>query len=207
MTTGSANFFILRLRKELSCAWIMNYEDLRRFERLEKGSSKLVELDKDFYLTASELVRHYQAKAKSSAEDRRTLENVVKILKSIFEHREQKLLVRALHDARVAGQDFTGMTLEEQRLATGISKALRDAREDFEAVLLGEKKPAAADIKDIPEVGRAEPDTVLIRLLKKTPKFVSSGLEEYGPFEVNEIARLPRREAELLFSKSLAEQV
>lgn len=184
----------------------MDYEELRRFERLERGSSKLVELDKDFYSSSSELVRSFIAKAKESSEDARTLENVVKMLKSIFEYREQKVLSKALRCSRNGEQDLAGLTLEEQKLAQGLIRVLKEGREEFEATLLGKKRPAAS-IEDIPKVGELEDSFVLIRLVKKIPRFVSSDLKEYGPFEANEIARLPKLEAELLFNKSLAEKV
>ena len=48
---------------------------------------------------------------------------------------------------------------------------------------------------------------VLVRILKDVPKFVSPEMKEIGPFEANEIKRLPEKEATFLSDNKFAERI
>ena len=50
-------------------------------------------------------------------------------------------------------------------------------------------------------------DTKLVRFMSHIPKFVGPELEEYGPFEEEDIANLPNEIADLLIGKGKAEEI
>ena len=50
-------------------------------------------------------------------------------------------------------------------------------------------------------------DTKLVRFLYSVPKFVGKELEEYGPFEEEDIANLPIEIAKVLIDKGRVEEV
>jgi hypothetical protein len=96
-----------------------------------------------------------------------------------------------------------------------LKKVVKQNRVEFENLLTGEVT-VATDTKAILEEkiasvgnGNAPEDlnTVLVRILKNIPKFVSSDMQEYGPFAANEIKKLPKKEAELLSKKQFVEMI
>ena len=189
----------------------MNYEDLRRFQRLEKNVALGV-IDKDFYTRLSELIRYYQPKARESQDDAKILENIIKISRDIFERREQKIVQKALNAVRTGkAVDCESLAPEEKKLLDALVDCLRTSRNNFEAVLSGDIRKELEKIQhidDIPEIGEAEDlNYILVKIIKKVPKFISDNMKEYGPFEENEIVKLPKREAELLSEKNFAEKI
>lgn len=70
----------------------MNYEDLRKYQRMERNASNLAEVDKEFFTKLSVLIKDHKEKYEQtkSIEDLKTLENIIKIARDIFERREQR---------------------------------------------------------------------------------------------------------------------
>jgi len=194
----------------------MNYEDLRRFQRMERNSSKLGELSRGFYDELSQLLSSQKAKCKEGqAEETKVFENMIKTARDVFDRREQKILTKAMRFARTNETEKDVITDEEKTLFEKLSEDLKKSRQDFEMLLIGNGK--ARDLKkiqninDIPTInnGQAGEDLniVMVRILKKVPKFVSGDLKEYGPFEANSIVKLPRKEADLLSNRNFIELV
>ena len=50
-------------------------------------------------------------------------------------------------------------------------------------------------------------ETKLVRFLHSVPKFVGKELEEYGPFEEEDVASLPAELADVLVRKGRAEEL
>ena len=195
----------------------MNYEDLRRFQRMERNSSRLGELPRGFYDELCQLLLSQKTKCKeaSSAEETKVFENMVKTARDIFDGREQKILTKAMRFARTNETEKDVITDEEKTLFERLSEDLKKSRQDFEMLLMGNGKARDLEkiqnINDIPVINNGLPgedlNIVMVRILKKVPKFVSGDLKEYGPFEANSIVKLPRTEADLLSNRSFIELV
>jgi len=195
----------------------MNYEDLRRFQRMERNSSKLGELPRNFYDELSQLLASQKAKCKeaSSAEETKIFENMVKTARDVFDRREQKILTKAMRFARTNETEKDVITDEEKTLFEKLSEDLKKSRQEFEMLLVGNGKPRNLEkiqnINDIPTINNGQSgedlNIVMVRILKKVPKFVSGDLKEYGPFEANSIVKLPRKEADLLSNRNFIELV
>jgi hypothetical protein len=94
---------------------------------------------------------------------------------------------------------------------------MKKNRQDFDLLLLGEGNQRnigkIQNINDIPSIEvKQEKESedlniVMVRILKKVPKFISGDLKEYGPFETSAIVKLPRREADLLSNRNFVEIV
>ena len=199
----------------------MDYEDLRRVQRLETGSASLAQVDAQFYGQVADLLSGQRA----SGKDSKIFDNSVRTLRDIFERREQKLVLQALRAAH-GGAAVDGVPTEEKEFFNKLVEALRQNRSSFEELLSGEVKHRSEalslqNIRDIPtiesngsgvskqkEAKSGEPlNNVLVRIIKKVPKFMASNASEIGPFEANEIVKLPRQEAQLLSSKNFAELI
>ena len=66
-----------------------------------------------------------------------------------------------------------------------------------------QEKPQS-DFKSVLEIKKS---MKLVRFINAVPKFVGPELEEYGPFQEEDIAKLPVEIAEVLISKGRVEEI
>ena len=162
----------------------------------------------------------------------RQLENIHKIVKDIYEKREKKIIGMALDRSRTKSNliDTTALLNEEKALFDAITSVLNSYRDAIIVSVINEKIPfmSQSDVKlpdrnfrtalEIKKAdGNIEPDnlfaenttdnTKLVRFLGHVPKFVGTELEEYGPFEGEDIANLPSQIADILIGKGIAEEI
>lgn len=208
---------VIEADKPASFGDMVKYEDIRRHQRMERNAPNLSSVDGEFYIELAEFVKECKEKysTSSSSEDLRALENTLKIARDIFERREQKLLMKSLQCVRTGEPSDGVLPKQECELLDALMKTLRENRQEFERALQGGTAPAkqVQHINDIPKINsgstenREDLNNVLVRILKKIPKFVSADLKEYGPYDSNEIVKLPLREVELLSSKNFIEVI
>ena len=103
---------------------------------------------------------------------------------------------------------------QEKELFDNVVKLLSMGRENILFNLINLKEPTALEslslekkegIKEKEE--EKKKDTKLVRFLSAVPKFVGKELEEYGPFEEEDIASLPIEIADVLVNKERAEEI
>ena len=194
----------------------MNYEDLRKYQRMERNASSLAELDPKFYSNLNELIKEYKEKYEStrSIEDAKVLDNIQKIALDIFERREIKILSKAIKSARSGVKEDKLVEIEIDLFDKTVC-LVKENRVYFEKALIGNgfdtpvKSPLEQKINAVEkEMCKSEDlNRVLVRILQNIPKFVSVDGSELGPFESNQIVRLPLKAAQLLVDKSFAEQM
>jgi len=184
----------------------MDYEELRKFQRMEKNSSSLSDLSNDFYERLAQLIRDKTAEYEEtkSVSVLRELENIKKIALDLFERREQKIMLKALHGVRINDFSDSNFPAFEKELFEQIIESLNNKKKEFESIINGEitlkEKEKIVDEK-IKGIGKI----VLVRVLKSMPKFIGSHMQELGPFEENEIVKLPEEDAKMLAEKGFAE--
>lgn len=210
----------------------ITYETLFDLLRREKTRAELQELDKKFF---EDIVGYLNEKKKvlveqkskidlfSSTEREKTqkqLENIKKILKEIYEKRESKIINMALNKSRVPSFIIDGAVFldEEKKFFEQLLGLMDDYRKGIlfrtlegEQPLLEEKKVnkeiAEKEVEKEQNVERKETEknNSIVKFKNSVPRFVGTELEEYGPFEENEIANLPLEIASVLVEKDRAE--
>ena len=213
----------------------ITYETLFDLLRREKARDELQELDKNFFEDLSKYIDEkkkifIEQKSKldlfSSTEKEKTekqLENIRKILKDIYEKREIKIINLAISKSRVPGiiVDTAVFLEEEKKFFDQLIEILDNYRigilfrilEGEPPLLKEEKAGAASDHKDDykeqnigeKEETKSESSNKVVRFKNAVPRFVGAELEEYGPFEQDEIANLPPEIASVLVEKDRAE--
>ncbi len=200
----------------------MDYETLRRLQRTERNNADLASLPEDFYTQLAEyinsLVKEY--KRTGSPQDIMKLENVIKISKDIFQRRSQKMLLHALRTLKENSNSAPELVEIEKKCYRDIVSSLEEMNGEFEKVLTGERpvlgteaaEEASKALEKIEEIGEPAGEeqtlnSVLVRILQNVPKFVSSDMQEYGPFQPRDLVRLPEKEARLLIERGFAEKV
>lgn len=164
---------------------------------------------------------------------RNQLSNLKKMLRELYERREKKIISMALNKSRTNSSiiNTTALLKEETALYESLRVIMDQFRADILSNMLEEKRPeirkhepSAGNItasqgqiqpgdaqKTAPGQPMAQPapnvliNTKTVRFLKPVPKFVSKDLRVYGPFDEEDIAKLPEDAADLLIEKGRAE--
>jgi DNA replication factor GINS len=180
---------------------VLNYDELRRIHRLEKNSSRLTELEEDFFDELNEFVDEEKKAYFDSLKDfsipkTRSFTNLKKLVEEIFLIREKKILNKVLVAAKTKEKEFVGFTPEEKKLFSGILKQVESHDALLDMVFSAEKRPS----------GKKKPKTlnkVRVRISSEIPSFVGTDMKEYGPFKKGEETELPASIAKLLEGRNL----
>jgi len=175
----------------------IDYDELRRIHRLEKNTSKLVEVEDDFIdlltVFVEEEKKKYLASLKNfSSSDAREFANLKRIVDDIFQMREKKILNKALIAAHTKESEDENMAVQEKETFKKLLKILSEHRDLFDN-LFGEKE-------------KREIELVCVKILKDVPTFVGTDMKEYGPFVEGEKVELPSKIARLFVTRKIAEE-
>jgi DNA replication factor GINS len=199
--------------KEIS----ITYETLFELLRREKNRDELQSMSPTFYQDLVEYLatkkqlteKRFQELEVEGMEQRRLLiqmDNTTKIVREIYERREKKIIMMALNKARTGSSIIDTSTLleEEKKLFDDLISVLDTTRQGVLCNLLNARLP---DLCPKQKQEAPQDDTRMVRFLHSVPKFVGTELETYGPFETDDVARLPSEIASVLISKGRAEEI
>ncbi|MDP3728223.1 MAG: hypothetical protein Q8R18_02095 [bacterium] len=196
---------------------IITYENLYEILRREKYRTELQKIDETFYqdvikyLQEKTAILESQSKKQSifaSTEVEKTqtqLKNALKILKELYEKRENKIIQFALFCSRSNNaQDTSTMLPEEFALYSQLKETLDNYRVGILNNLLQNKLPLVNCIYPKDLKGEEKTDSLSIQLIKDIPEFVGPDLSVYGPFKIGEKQQLPKIIAEMLINTEQA---
>ena len=202
--------------KEFTVSYATLFELLRR-ERDREDLQKLVP-------TFIQDVRNYVKDQKLAAERAETSEekhkvekeilNLKKIIHQIYDRRERKIVNMSLDKSRIKTNiiDTAAMLEQEKALFQSLLDILNKNRE-YNSSLIFEDKPDKRPETHLEpkeeekKQDEEKKDKILVRFTKAVPRFVGKELEEYGPFEEEDMANLPEEIAKVLIEKSRAEEI
>ncbi len=202
---------------------IITYETLYELLRREKLRPEIQKLEDSFfedivkYLKEKHSILESQ-KSKDSVfsqleieKTKRQIDNILKIIKEIYEKRENKIVNLALMSSRTESENKTPLMLkEEKELYTNLLNDLIKSRKDILKNILEAKLPLIEKTekpKGLKSYSEPENSIKLIRFLQEIPQFVGTDLDTYGPFDKEDIANLPLEIADLLIKKEKAEEI
>ncbi len=182
----------------------LSYEDLRRIYRLEKSTSKLVNVDDDFYNALYEFLenekkRYLESLKDFSDADVKAFANLKRMVQELLSLREKKLLNMALLASRLESYEIPKIPPVEKEMFQNILKILEKHNKLLDEVFsptLKEKKIKSDDLK-----------ILKIKICADIPKFLGQDMKEYGPFKNNDVIQLPYNIANILIEKKLAEVI
>ena len=205
---------------------IITYETLFELLKRERERTDLQKLEPSFFSDTINYIKDKKKILEAKAEDsifapeekkktERQLENIYKIVKELYERREKKILLLAVDKSRTRSNliDASGLLKEEKVFFDALTNMLDNYREAILFAVLNEKMPfmQSLDEKKPVEMFRSaielKKPTRLVRFTSHVPKFVGPELEEYGPFEEEDIANLPAEIADVLINKAKAEEI
>jgi DNA replication initiation complex subunit (GINS family) len=180
----------------------LSYDELRRIHRLEKNASGLVLLEENFLNDLQEFIEEEKKNYLSSLKDfsianTRSFSNTKKIVEEIFSLREKKILNHALVASKTGDTHFENLTESETKLFKSILEELVYHNRMIETFFTGKQKKNTTGQRDL--------NKVLVKTLSQVPMFVGTDMKEYGPLEKGETATLPKKVAEILVSRKMAQ--
>ena len=197
----------------------VTYESLYDMLRKEKSQEELQKLDQNFFSfvaeylnTKKQILESQESKDSIFAsteiqKTRKQLENSQKILRELYERRENKIIQTALFSSRADSKiNHELMLNEEIELYNSIMSTLNRFRSSIIGNLVEGKMPALDKPKTIKTQEEAS-DTKLVRFINAVPKFVGDDLNIYGPYEEQDVANLSERVAKVLVDKNRAEEI
>lgn len=203
---------------------IITYETLFDLLKREKERPDLQKLEPTFfndtinYIKDKKKILNAKSESPFAQEEikktERQLENIYKIIKELYEKREKKIISLALDKSRTKSNliDTTAVLKEEKVFFDTLTALLDTYREAILFSILNEKIPFMQAIDDKPKVDfktalELKKPTKLVRFTHYVPKFVGPELEEYGPFEEEDIANLPAEIVDVLVNKGKVEEI
>src|SRR3989338_1784314 len=199
---------------------IITYEKLYEVLRLEKYKKELQKIDSDFF---TKLIRYLEEKkailqaqenkdstfaSQSIIKTKRQLENTKMILKELYERREGKIIQMALFNSRtnMKFQETDALLNEELNFYSSLIDLFNNYREDILNNLLQVKLPNIPSNIKKEEVIQENTNKAL-KFLHIVPQFIGEDMQTYGPFQPEDVAKIPVKVSEILIKRNMAEEI
>lgn len=181
----------------------LDYDEIRKIYRLEKNTSKLVEVKDDFFDSLTEfLVKEKQSYFDSMKDldftKARAFTNLKKMVEEILSLRQKKILSKALISSKTSEPNNELMAEEEKKMFIQILKVLEEHNSLIQSVFIGKQNKSIKE-KDL--------NKVLVKVLSEIPSFIGTDMKEYGPFKKNQTVKLPSKIAKLFVSRNIGEKL
>lgn len=189
------------------------YDELFAAWKLEKNSEAIQPLPSDFfkkvldYLSElKESLSHEKAGSSIESAKKREIEYTEFMLKNLLEMRAKKIALLSLEDSEFAPY----LVGAEAELVKSLHGLMRDYGKQCvrPSGSFGVKTDESSEIGDRSSAGTQDKSgLMLLRVLQPIPKLVGVDLDEYGPFQPEDIVSLPRENALVLISRGVASEV
>jgi len=202
----------------------VSYETLFDLLKRERERADLQKLDGNFFKYLVDFLKEknqiLQKPSLESFEGKRDIErefdNIKKLLIDLYGKREKKIIGLALDKSRTKSTivDTSILLKEEKQFFDALIELFDRYREGTLSNILNgnlpffvEKKEENKKVEINENKEEIKKNTKLVRFIHAVPKFVGEDLEEYGPFEEEDIANLPIEIVDLLITKGRAEEI
>jgi len=178
------------------------YNELYLIWREELEKSRLLRLPSDFYPHIADYIRKLQEESRML--DKRTpkasllkkeTQNVRNMITELTQARYRKIVLAV---ARNEDLQSDALAPEEGKILKGAG-SFSDAYRDFAARILRGNINATC----VEHVG----SRVVLRFREDVPAIIGKDMKPYGPFNVEDVAALPKENADILIKRGLAEAV
>jgi len=186
---------------------VITYELLYDLLRNERDKESLQKLDNTFikdvksYIEEKKQIAQKQGQSifqEADQNNHQQLLNIFKIVRELFDRREQKIITLARDDVRTKGKliDTSPLLPEEKELYDYLVSLLSKQRAILYDDIFNEK----------PKVLKTEPkkDTIELTFEEAVSAFVGPDMKTYGPYAQGEKAELPEKVAQLLQNQNKA---
>ena len=197
----------------------ISYRFLRKIQQMEKGSPVLTDLQTSFYEDTKKYLSDLDSRLNGESDSNKIklleeeIANTNKIILSIYEYREKKIILAAISKARSGEPDLKNLLDAEQDFFNSVSGLINGFRDNF---LDGKKKPEKTKtdiVEDKPakEIEAAEQnitksDNPVVRVTDNVPEFVGTDTKKYA-LRKNDVISMPEDMQKMLSKRGAAEKL
>lgn len=211
---------------------IVTYDTLFEILRNEKTKEDLQKLHDTFFQDVTNYLNGKQNILNDNKDQKGLFEsdekekilhqigNIKRILTDIYERREKKIIYMAVNKSRYSSNIIdTSALLDEEKLFYEMIISLLNSQRDniLKKLLKGEQLGKQEQIpqteikeefKPADELPKEETeDAKLVRFLTAVPQFMGEDMLEYGPYDEEDVSKLPLEIADVLIKKERAEEI
>lgn len=197
---------------------VMTYETLYELLRKEKYNQNLQELDKDFFESVVKYLEEKERLIKDSSGSstfskeidaaKKQIENAKRIVRELYERRELKIIQIGVLSSRSGKKNDASLLPEEEKLYQEVLGICDRYRKSVLENVLNVRRPLMKE--ESPKTIKTDKggtENKLVRFIRPTPKFVSTDMKVYGPFEREDLASVPEMVAGALIKKGCVEEI
>ena len=196
----------------------LDYKNLRKIQQEEKSSPSLIKINDHFFQEATSYYTMLHTRLKKEEKPSRNLiiseqiQQVEKIIRSIYECREKKIMLSAMSKARGGNPSEKHLLDQEKQLFSSIYSLLVSNRKillnnDLDQIEIQEKEQININTKSTEQNTRKDSTNhIIIRILDTIPTFIGTDSKQYT-LRKNDIISVPKDLATMLINKQVAEIV
>jgi DNA replication factor GINS len=179
------------------------YERIYDYWKREKAEPNLQSIDKDFYEDLTKYIGQLRDCIRNTTENsvktklaEAELERVRDLSRELLETRLHKILgvVESNTDSGGVSQSVIG---EERTLFGDILQSSQHYQSMIRRIMTAEQEWSAERISPV------KPQKVTVRFLQEIPAIIGTDLKPYGPFKPEDVATLPKENAEILIKRNV----
>jgi DNA replication initiation complex subunit (GINS family) len=191
----------------------ISYKTLRRIQQAEQTVSGLTKIDATFYRDVAAYVKTLEQSIETEKNPQKLklfsdeISNTKKIISSIYELREKKIVHTALSTVRSGTPDLKNLLDVEKKLFDSLVEQICVSRQEvFES---HKEHPPTTNPPSQPEGASParEPNTnPVVRVVEDTPEFIGTDEKTYA-LRKEDVLSLPKETAGPLLKKGVVKQV
>ncbi len=191
----------------------ISYKTLRRIQQAEQTASGLTKIDTNFYRDVMAYVKNLEESVASEKNPTKLklfsdeISNTKKIINSIYELREKKIVYNALSTVRSGTPDLKNLLEVEKRLFDSLVEQIRSSRQEIFEGKKESPQPETPQTKPVAPPPAREPNTnPIVRVVEDTPTFVGTDEKTYS-LRKEDVLSIPPDTAGPLIKKGVVKQV
>ena len=178
----------------------MNYDKVYQIWEKEFEQTELIKLDKDFYKKVEQIIKDFNNEIKKLDSNslpskllEKEIDNIKKMIKSIYLNRFEKIFNSIKKGNEI---DIQVLTENEINFYNKIQGSIQKYVKNIDLLLEGQ----SVQLLEQKIISKY----IIVRFLKELPEIVGNDMKTYGPFQVEDIATLPKKVAESLLERGAA---
>jgi len=193
----------------------INYKTLRRIQEMEKKSPSLTRIDPNFYKDLSKYSENLNSRLGEESSPQKQMflkveiRDTNKIVTSIYEMREKKILLAAISKGRGGNPNIENLVEVEKVLfesTLGIMAQMRKQALEKEVKEINGTEKTVETRKEGEKNEVQENSKPVVRVTKTIPKFIGTDLKEYNLRE-GDVLSLPVDMRDMLSKRDVVKEI
>ncbi|MCK4348032.1 MAG: DNA replication complex GINS family protein [Thermoplasmatales archaeon] len=194
----------------------ISYKTLRKIQQTEGKSPMLTKIDSYFYNDLLDYMKNLDNRLEKELKSQKQMlltdeiQNTNKIIRSIYEYREKKILLAAISKARGGRPDLKNLIDAERNLFDSALKLMIQSREQL---LEGEQKDKRGkDDKNVEtkkeesKIERKDNTNQIVMVTQNIPEFIGTDTKKYT-LRAGDIISLPKNMSDMLLKRNVVKEI